>query len=86
MSFVADFEAYMPDEFNGEPYGKAGLLATANEAGIDTCVVFPGGVPTDPREINAHLLQEAKGESRILPGLLSTQPWGRRLPMTSNDA
>ena len=23
--FVADFEAYMPDEFNGEPYGKTGL-------------------------------------------------------------
>ena len=22
--FVADFEAYMPAEFNDEPYGKAG--------------------------------------------------------------
>lgn len=68
--FVADFEAYMPAEFDGEPYGKAGLLATADEAGIDVCVVFPGGLPSDPREINADLLKEGKGESRILPGCL----------------
>ena len=25
--FVADFETYMPDEFNDAPYGKAGVLA-----------------------------------------------------------
>ena len=76
MSFVADFEAYMPDEFNGQPYGKAGLLATADEAGIDTCVVFPGSVPADPREINAQLLQESKNESRILPGCLINPTMG----------
>ena len=51
--FVADFEAYMPTEFNGQPYGVTGVLTTADEAGIDTCVVFPGGVPHDPREANA---------------------------------
>ena len=33
--FVADFETYMPDEFNDAPYGKAGVLATADAAGID---------------------------------------------------
>lgn len=49
MSFVADFESYMPLEFNGEPYGKAGVLATADAAGIDVCVLFQGGVPADPR-------------------------------------
>ena len=43
--FVADFEAYMPAEFNDQPYGKAGLIAVADKAGIDVCVVFPGGLP-----------------------------------------
>ena len=68
--FVADFEAYMPAEFNDEPYGKAGLIAVADKAGIDVCVVFPGGLPPDPAEINAHLLEETKGEPRIVPGCL----------------
>ena len=44
--FVADFEAYMPAEFNDQPYGKAGLIAVADKAGIDVCVVFPGGLPS----------------------------------------
>jgi hypothetical protein len=74
--FVADFEAYMPTEFNGEPYGKKGVLATADAAGIDVCVVFPGGVPADPRELNAHLLNEARGEERILPGCLINPTMG----------
>jgi predicted TIM-barrel fold metal-dependent hydrolase len=74
--FVADFEAYMPAEFNGQPYGKAGVLATADEAGIDVCVLFPGGVPADPREANAHLLAEVKGESRLLPGCLINPTMG----------
>ena len=74
--FVADFETYMPDEFNDAPYGKAGVLATADAAGIDICVVFPGDVPPDPREANAHLLAEAKGESRILPGCLINPTMG----------
>ena len=38
--FAADFEAYMPTEFNGEPYGKSGRLSLANEASINVCVVF----------------------------------------------
>jgi predicted TIM-barrel fold metal-dependent hydrolase len=74
--FVADFEAYMPAEYNGKPYGKAGVLATADEAGIDLCVLFCGGVPHDPREANAHLLAEVKGESRILPGCLVNPTMG----------
>ena len=74
--FVADFEAYMPDEFNGEPYGRAGLFATANEAGIDTCVVFPGILPPDPRSVNRALLQELTGEERILPGCLVNPTMG----------
>ena len=69
-AFVADFEAYMPAEFNGAPYGKAGLLAVADQAGIHTCVVFPGELPPDPRPINAQLLQETRGEVRLLPGCL----------------
>jgi len=80
--FVADFEAYMPAEFNGHPYGKAGVLATADEAGIDVCVVFTGGVPVDPREANAHLLREVKGEARILPGCLINPTMG---PEASDD-
>ena len=43
--FVADFETYMPDEFNDAPYGKAGDMATADAAGIDNRVVIPGDVP-----------------------------------------
>jgi uncharacterized protein len=74
--FVADFESYMPAEYNGQPYGKAGLLATADEAGIEVSVVFPGGVPADPREVNAHLLQKLKGESRLLPGCLVNPTMG----------
>lgn len=68
--FAADFEAYMPTEFNGEPYGKSGRLSLANEASINVCVVFPAGVPPGPRPLNADLLQEAAGEPCILPGCL----------------
>ena len=74
--FVADFEAYMPEEYKGEPFGKAGVLATADEAGIDVCVTFPGGVPHDPRSMNAQLLGEAKNEPRILPGCLINPTMG----------
>ena len=74
--FVADFEAYMPAEFNGQAYGIAGVLATMDEAGIDASVVFIGGLPSDPREENAGLLREVKGESRILPGALINPTMG----------
>lgn len=74
--FVADFEAYMPAEYNDRPYGKAGLLANADAAGIDLLVVFPGGVPADPRELNARLLADAAGEERILPGCLINPTMG----------
>lgn len=74
--FVADFEAYMPAEFNGRPYGKAGVLATADEAGIDVCVLFQGGVPADPRPGNALVLETVKGETRILPGCLINPTMG----------
>jgi len=74
--FVADFETYMPAEFNGKPYGKAGVLATADEAGIDVCVLFMGGVPPDPREGNADLMKTVKGEPRILPGALINPTMG----------
>jgi predicted TIM-barrel fold metal-dependent hydrolase len=80
--FVADFEAYMPDEFNGQVYGVAGVLATADEAGIDTVILFQGGVPADPRPGNAHVLTEAKGESRILPGCLVNPTMG---PLALDD-
>ena len=74
--FVGDFEAYMPVEFNGAPYGVAGVLATLDEAGIDVCVLFQGGVPADPRPGNAQLLAATKGESRILPGALINPTMG----------
>ena len=74
--FIADFEAYLPADFNGQPYGVAGVLATATEAGIETSVVFQGGVPADPRPGNAHLLQAVKGEARILPGCLVNPTMG----------
>ena len=74
--FVADFEAYMPAEYNGKPYGKSGLLANADAAGIDILVVFPGGVHADPRPLNAHLLAETAGEERILPGCLVNPTMG----------
>ena len=80
--FIADFEAYIPAEFNGEAYGKAGVLATMDEAGIDASVVFIGGVPIDPREANAQVLREVKGESRILPGALINPTMG---PLATDD-
>ena len=67
---VGDFEAYMPPEFDGAPYGRDGVLRTMDEAGIDFSVVFPGGLPPDPRSINAELLAALKGEARLLPGCL----------------
>jgi predicted TIM-barrel fold metal-dependent hydrolase len=75
-SIVMDFEAYMPAEFNGEPYGVRGVLATAEKAGIDACVVFQGGVPADPRPGNAQLLADVRGEERILPGALINPTMG----------
>jgi predicted TIM-barrel fold metal-dependent hydrolase len=71
-----DFEAYMPAEFNGAPYGLRGVLATADRAGIDVCVLFQSGVPADPRPGNAHLLAETQGEERILPGALINPTMG----------
>ena len=60
--FVADFESYLPEEFAGEAYGPAGLLANADAAGIDVSVVFQGGVPADPRPANAAVLDAVEGE------------------------
>ena len=74
--FVADFEAYMPAEFNGKPFGKEGALAVADQAGIHTCVVFPGDLPPDPRAINAQLLAQTRGEARFLPGCLINPTMG----------
>ncbi|MEZ4660309.1 MAG: amidohydrolase family protein [Caldilineaceae bacterium] len=82
MSFVADFESYMPLEFNDHPYGKDGVLATADAAGIDVCVLFQGGVPADPRPGNALVLAETKGEDRILPGCLVNPTMG---PLATDD-
>ena len=67
---VGDFEAYMPEEFDGAPYGRDGILRTMDEAGIDFSVVFPGRLPTDPRSINAELLAVLRGDDRLLPGCL----------------
>ncbi len=67
---VGDFEAYMPQEFDGAPYGRDGILRTMDEAGIDFSVVFPGGLPPDPRSTNAELLAALEGEDRLLPGCL----------------
>lgn len=80
--FVGDFEAYMPLEFNDKPYGKAGVLATMDEAGIDATILFVGGVMPDPREANAHLLEVCKGEPRILPGALINPTMG---PLATDD-
>ena len=74
--FVADFESYMPDDFAGKPYGPAGLLTNADEAGIDVSVVFQGGVPADPRPGNAAVLKGAEGQPRILPGCLINPTMG----------
>ena len=67
---VGDFEAYMPPEFDGAPYGRDGTLRTMDEAGIDFSVVFPGGLPPDPRSINEELLAALRGDDRLLPGCL----------------
>lgn len=80
--FVADFEAYMPHEYNGQPYGRDGVLTTAAEAGIDASVVFIGGVLQDPREANAELMRVAKGEPHILPGCLVNPTMG---PLATDD-
>jgi predicted TIM-barrel fold metal-dependent hydrolase len=81
-NFVADFEAYMPAECNGQPYGVKGVLATLDAAGIDACVLFQGGVPADPRPGNAELLSATKGEGRILPGCLVNPTMG---PLALDD-
>lgn len=80
--FVGDFEAYMPLEFNGNSYGKAGALALMDEAGIDVSVLFVGGVMPDPREANAHLMDVCKGEARLLPGCLVNPTMG---PLAVDD-
>lgn len=82
MSFVGDFEAYIPDMFNEQPYGKAGVLATLDEAGIDVCVLFIGDVPDDPRAMNAEMLELVAGEERILPGCLVNPTMG---PLALDD-
>jgi len=82
MTFVADFEAYIPFTFNEQPYGKAGVLATLDEAGIDACVLFVGGVPDDPRAMNAEMLELVAGEQRILPGCLVNPTMG---PLALDD-
>ena len=81
-TFIADFEAYMPADFNGQAYGVSGVLATMDKAGIDASVVFQGGVPQDPREGNAHVLAAVKGEGRILPGCLVNPTMG---PLATDD-
>ena len=76
--FVADFESYMPDEFAGKPYGPAGLLANADDAGIDVSVVFQASLPADPRPGNAAVSGCGRGPvpySARLPR--STRRWGR---------
>ncbi|MEZ4861237.1 MAG: amidohydrolase family protein [Caldilineaceae bacterium] len=82
MAFVGDFEAYMPLDFNGAAYGKDGVLATLDEAGIDACILFVGGVMPDPREPNAEMLDMVQGESRILPGCLVNPTMG---PLALDD-
>ncbi|MEE2658197.1 MAG: amidohydrolase family protein [Candidatus Latescibacterota bacterium] len=73
---TGDFEAYIPDEFNGALYGLEGVLATMEGAGIDFSVVFPGGVPPDPRAINRLTLEACRGEDRLLPGCLVNPTMG----------
>ena len=82
MSFVADFEAYMPALFNEQSYGKSGVLATLDEAGIDACILFIGDVPDDPRTMNAEMLAIVAGEERILPGCLVNPTMG---PLALDD-
>lgn len=74
--FVADFESYLPDTHAGKAYGVPGLLANADNAGIDVSVVFQGGVPADPRPGNAKLLDAVAGEARIVPGCLVNPTMG----------
>lgn len=82
MPEIADFEAYMPDAFDGRPFGLAGLLATADAAGIGRMVVFPKGIPVDPRANNAALFDATKGEARVLPGFLINPMMG---PLAIDD-
>lgn len=76
MAITTDFEAYLPAEYDGVPYGRDGALRTMDEAGIDVSVLFPGGVPADPRSVNVELLREAEGEDRFLPGCLVNPTMG----------
>lgn len=82
MTITADFEAYMPVAFNGAAYGRDGVLRTMEEAGIDVSVVFPGGLPPDPRVLNAELLAAVAGEARILPGCVINPTMG---PLAVDD-
>ena len=75
--FVADFESYMPDEFAGKPYGPAGLLANADDAGIDVSVVFQGGVPAIPAPATPRCWMGPRASPVFCPAAWSTRRWGR---------
>ena len=65
-----DFETFLPQEFDGKPFGPEGLIALEDEAGIGRFIVFP---ETTPRPDNAGLAKRIKPFPRLI-GCASVNP------------
>jgi len=67
---IIDFETFLPQEFDGRPFGPEGLEALADEAGVGRFIVFP---ETTPRPDNQGLAKRIKSHPRCL-GCASVNP------------
>ena len=55
-----DFQGWMPDAFDGKPFGPGDLVALEEEAGVGRCVVMPGA---EDRPDNDGLAARIEGRS-----------------------
>ncbi|GEM_PF-417397 len=65
-----DFQTFLPQDFDGKPFGPAELRAMEDEAGIDRFVVFP---ETTVRPDNLGLAMAIKSQPRMI-GCASINP------------
>lgn len=65
-----DFETFLPQEFDGRPFGAEGLIALEDEAGVGRFIVFP---ETTPRPDNLGLAKRIKSFPRLI-GCASVNP------------
>ena len=58
-----DFQGWMPDAFDGKPFGPGDLVALEEEAGVGRCVVMPGA---EDRPDNDGLAARIAGRPRMV--------------------